>query len=75
MTDKAKKILQKIKLRRLFGNPKVRDRILGEFNRDNTPDVNPSGGDQGMAVLKDMNDLEAGHDEFVKNVAPRVDVL
>jgi hypothetical protein len=32
--------------------------------------VGPGGGDQGMAVLKDMNELEAGHDEFVKSLAP-----
>jgi len=28
-----------------------------------------------MAVLKDMNELEAGHDEFLKSLGPRVDVL
>jgi hypothetical protein len=33
------------------------------------------GGDQSMAILKEMNELEAGHDEFVKSLAPRVDVF
>ena len=28
-----------------------------------------NGGEKGMAVLKDMNDLEAGHDEFLKSLA------
>jgi hypothetical protein len=28
-------------------------------------------GHKGMRVLKDMNDLEAGHDEFVKSLATR----
>jgi hypothetical protein len=32
------------------------------------------GGDQEMAVLQEMNDLDAGHDEFVKSLAPRIDV-
>jgi hypothetical protein len=37
--------------------------------------VGPVGGEKGMAVLKDMNDLEAGHGEFVKSLPPRVNVL
>ena len=28
-----------------------------------------------MVVLNESNDLDAGHDEFVKTLAPRVDVL
>jgi hypothetical protein len=52
----------------------VRDRIQDEINRDNTPDVGPVGGDQGMAVLKEMNDLEAWHDEFIKSLAPSLEV-
>jgi hypothetical protein len=65
----AGKILQKMKLWKRM------DRILSEFNRENLDDVGPMGGDEGMAVLTDMNDLEAGHDEFVKSMAPRVDVM
>jgi hypothetical protein len=37
-------------------------------------DLGQVGGDQGMAVLKEMNKLEAVHDAFVKSLAPRVDV-
>jgi hypothetical protein len=33
-------------------------------------DVGPLGGDHGMVVLKEMNDLEADHEEFVKSLAP-----
>jgi len=35
-----------------------------ESNRDNSPDMKPSS--------KDMNDLEARQDEFVKSLAARV---
>jgi len=48
---------------------------LDEFNRSTLGDVGPLGGDNGMAVLKDMNDLELGHNAFVKSLASRVDVL
>jgi hypothetical protein len=54
-------------LKRL-ANPKRRDRILDDFNRDNTPDTKPLRGDQAVKVLKEMNELEAGHDEFVKSL-------
>jgi len=34
-----------------------------------------AGGSQSsQGVLKEMNDLESGHDEFVKSLVPRVDV-
>jgi hypothetical protein len=61
-------------LKRL-ANPEKRDRILNEFNRDNTPDVQPLGGDQGMAVVKQMTDLEAGHDQYVKSLASRLQAM
>jgi hypothetical protein len=39
-------------------------------------DVGPVGGaEQGMKVLSEMNSLADDHDEFVKTLAPRVDVL
>jgi hypothetical protein len=63
------------KASRLFRDPQARDRVLGEFNASTLDSVGPMGGDQGMAVLNEMNDLESGHDEFVKSVAPRVDVV
>jgi hypothetical protein len=46
---------------------------MASMNRENLDDVGPIGGDQPMAVLKDMNELEAGHDGYVKSMAPRVD--
>jgi hypothetical protein len=36
--------------------------------------VGPVGGDQGIAVPKEMNELEVGHDAFVKSLAPRVNL-
>jgi hypothetical protein len=65
-----KKIRRRRALKRL-NNPDRRDRILNEFNRYNTPDVRPIGGDQSMAVLNDINELQAWHDEFVKSLARR----
>ena len=52
-----------------------REQILDEFNRENLDDVGPLGGDQSMAVLNEMNELEDGLDEFVKSLGPRVHVL
>jgi hypothetical protein len=46
---------------------------LNDFNTSTLDPVGPLGGDQSMAVLKDINELEAGHEEFVKSLAPRVD--
>jgi len=58
-----------------FNSLKIRDQVLDEFNQSTLDDVGPLGGDQAMAVLKDMNDLESGHDEFVKSLAATVNVL
>jgi hypothetical protein len=58
-----------------YGSPERRNRILNDFNRENMDDVKPLGGDQGLAVLKEMNDLEAGHDEFVMSLPPTFNVL
>jgi hypothetical protein len=74
MTDKARKIMKKMKNWKRLNNP-ARDRILSDFNQSTLDPVGPVGGDQSMAVLKDMNDLDAGHDEFVKSLAPHVDVV
>jgi hypothetical protein len=71
MTEKAKKILRKMNKRKVlkgwkeFSYSGRREKILTEFNRENLDDVGPVGGDQSMTLLKDMNDLEAGHDEFL----------
>jgi hypothetical protein len=48
---------------------------LDEFNRDQMDDVGPPGGVQGMALLKEMNDVQSELDEFVKSLAPTVNVL
>jgi hypothetical protein len=80
MTNKAKAVLQKMRYQKpiqplkLFRNPQARDRFLEEFNNSTLDPVGPVGGDHGMSVLKEMNDLEAGHDEFVKSLAPGVGV-
>ena len=63
------------KASRLFRDPKARDRVLGEFNASTLDSVGPMGGDQGMAALKEMNDLEVGHDEFVRSLALKLDVM
>jgi hypothetical protein len=55
MTDETHAVLKKMKLGGLIRDPKARDRILDEFNRDNTPDVKPLGGVKGMAVVKELN--------------------
>jgi hypothetical protein len=33
------------------------------------------GGDQGMKILSEMNELGDQHEEFVKSLPPRVDVV
>jgi len=76
MTEKAQTVLYRLNQREAFenwkriGNPERRKKFLDDFNRDNKPDVGPLGGKQGMKVLQDMNDLDAGNDEFVKSLAP-----
>lgn len=48
---------------------------MSDFNQSTLDPVGPLGDDQSMAVLKEMNDLESGHDEFVKSLAPREAML
>ena len=48
--------------------------MLVDFNQSTLDPVGPVGGDQSMAVLKDMNELEVDHEDFVKSLAPRVDI-
>ena len=50
-------------------------RVLEQFNRSTMDDVGPLGSDQGMAVLKYMNDFEEDNEEFFKSLAPTVNVL
>ena len=50
-------------------------RGLVDFNQSTLDPVWPFGGDQGTKVLSEMNELGNKHDEFVKSLAPRVDVV
>jgi len=72
MTDKAKMVLNDLDRRDRKGgkrwtpyglnDAKTRNLVLGELNASTMDDVGPVGGDQGMTVLKDMNDIESEHD-------------
>ena len=48
---------QALKRGREFSNPGRRDGALNEFNRDNLDAVGPLGGEEGMKVLSEMNEL------------------
>lgn len=80
MTDKAQKILQKMQKRqalkrwREFSNPERREKILHEFNRAQMDDVGPLGGDQGMTVLKDINDLGQRQEQIIRESFAKVSV-
>ena len=50
-----------------------RKRVLEEFNASTLDLVGPIGVYEGMTVLEESNDFQAGHDEFVKSLAPTVD--
>jgi hypothetical protein len=69
MSPKARRILA------LLNDPRHRTQLLVSLNKSTLDDVGPVGGDQSMAVLKDMNELEMDHEEFVKSLAPRVDAV
>ena len=56
MTDKARKIMKKMKNWKRLNNP-ARDRILSDFNQSTLDPVGPLGGDQGMNVLSEMNEM------------------
>jgi hypothetical protein len=49
MTNKAKNIMRKMKLRR--------DQILTEFNASTLDEVGPIGGDKGERFLKELNEM------------------
>jgi hypothetical protein len=62
MTGKAKKILRKLKLTKLFGDPQRRDQILRDFNASTLDPGGPLGGEKGeqfLKELKEMTDLES----------------
>jgi len=48
---------------------------LSDFNASTLDPVGPLGGDQGMKVLSEMNEMADLHDEFVKSLAPRAGVV
>jgi hypothetical protein len=49
-------------------------RGLVEFNQSTLDPVGALGGGQGMKVIGEMNELGEGRKEFVKSLAPTVDV-
>jgi hypothetical protein len=57
MTEKAKKILRKLKLTKLFGDPQRRDQILRDFNASTLDPVGPVGGEKGERFLKELNEM------------------
>jgi len=69
LTDKERAVLKKMKrwdeqkAVRLFQSPNATDRVLEEFNQSVLDDVGPVGGEQGMKVLQEMNELGALQDE------------
>jgi hypothetical protein len=61
MTDKAKKILA------LMRDPKMRAKVEDEFN-DANPPSGPSTSQQGMSILKDINEFEDDHEKFMDSL-------
>ena len=57
MTEKAKKILRKLKLTKLFGDPQRRDQILRDFNASTLDPAGPLGGDKGEKFLSELNEM------------------
>ena len=60
MTNKARKILQKMNKRQALkrlANPEKKDKILNEFNQSTLDPVGPLGGDQEIKVLKELNEM------------------
>jgi len=57
MTEKAKKILRKLKLTKPFGDPQRRDQILRDFNASTLDPVGPLGGDKGEKFLSELNEM------------------
>jgi hypothetical protein len=52
-----------------------RDRILHDFNQSTLDPVGPVGGEQGTKLLSEMNSLVDEHEEFVKSLSPKLNVL
>lgn len=56
----------------LMNDEQTRDQVLEEFNASTLDPVGPL--DQTLSLLNEMDELEAGHDDFVKSLLPSVDV-
>jgi hypothetical protein len=52
-----------------------RERALEEINASTLDSVGPLGSDEGVKVLSEMNSLADAHDEFVRSLVPRADIL
>jgi len=74
VTAKAEKVLRKMRRRSLFQTLETRDRVPGEFHRDQMADVGPIGGQERMKVLREMNDLKSGDGDFIRSLVPSVTV-
>jgi hypothetical protein len=48
-----------------------RDRVLGEFNASTLDSVGPLGGDQGMKVLSEMNELGQAQEQTIRDSVPK----
>ena len=60
MTQKARKILQKMNKRiamKRLANPEKRDKILNEFNQSTLAPVGPFAGDKGEKFLSELNEM------------------
>lgn len=60
--------------KRLF-DPQRREAVLDQLNRDNLDDVGLVGGDQGMKVLQEMNDLAIEGDQSARRTSAGMKVI
>ncbi len=59
MTDKARKILDKLNKKNRKPPMSIRERVLQQFNASTLDDVGPvKGGDQELKVLKEIDELQ-----------------
>lgn len=66
VTDKARRILA------LIQDPKRRAKVMDELN-DANPPSGPSTSQQGMTILKDINEFEDDHERFMDSLKGVVD--
>ena len=59
-----------------LANPKARNRILDQFNRENLDDLGPiEEAEQGMKVLQEMNKLGKAQEQIIRDGVPKINVL